>query len=136
MWSSFLVNLEACRLIAGNFFIKWTPSQVFFDSILSSPLAPPMFWLKRPHQILRRPPMFATPLGNPDMWCRWWQEFLNIKLYDIFDFRFMLSKLIQKYKHSCLDIGRGKNGLITRILLGLNTAVFFVDILKFFWPSI
>ena len=39
MWrSSFLVNLQACRLIAGNFTIKWTPSQVFFDNILSSPL--------------------------------------------------------------------------------------------------
>ena len=46
--SSFLVNLEACRLIAGNFTIKWTPSHVFFDCILSSPHAPPMCWLKPP----------------------------------------------------------------------------------------
>ena len=35
--SSFLVNLQACRLIAGNFTIKWTPSQVFFNRILSLP---------------------------------------------------------------------------------------------------
>ena len=47
--SSFLVNLEDCRLIAGNFTIRWTPSQVFFDKILSSAHAPPMFWLKFPH---------------------------------------------------------------------------------------
>ena len=46
--SSFLVNLEACRLIACNFFIKWTPSQVFFDSILSSPNALPCFDLSPP----------------------------------------------------------------------------------------
>ena len=65
--SSFLVNLEACRLIAGNFTIRWTPSQVFFDKILSSAHAPPMFWLKSPHQILRSPPMFVTPVGNPTM---------------------------------------------------------------------
>ena len=37
--SSFLVNLEACRFIVGNFTIKWTPLQVFFDSILRSPHA-------------------------------------------------------------------------------------------------
>ena len=29
VWSSFLVKLQACRFIAGNF-NKWTPSQVFF----------------------------------------------------------------------------------------------------------
>ena len=47
MWrSSFLVNLEACRLVAGNFTIKWTHSQVFFDSMLSSLHAPLMLWLK------------------------------------------------------------------------------------------
>ena len=33
--SSFLVNLQVCWLIAGNFIIKWIPSQAFFDSILS-----------------------------------------------------------------------------------------------------
>ena len=65
MWrSSFLVNLQACRLIAGNFTIKWTPPQVFFDSILSSPHAPLMFWLKPPLIKFWRA-MFATPVGNP-----------------------------------------------------------------------
>ena len=54
--SSFLANLEACRLIAGNFSIKWTPSQAVFGSILSSLHVSPMFWLKPPHQILRTPP--------------------------------------------------------------------------------
>ena len=42
--SSFLANLEACRLIASNFSIKWTPSQAVFDSILSSSHASLMFW--------------------------------------------------------------------------------------------
>ena len=44
--SSFLVNLEACRLIAGNFFIKWTPSQAFFWQHFKLPHALAMFWLK------------------------------------------------------------------------------------------
>ena len=49
MWgSSFLVHLQAFRLMAGNFTIKWTPSQVFLDSILSSLHAPLLFWLKPP----------------------------------------------------------------------------------------
>ena len=40
MWrSSFLVNLQACRLIAGNFTNIWTPSQIFFNSSLRP--APP-----------------------------------------------------------------------------------------------
>ena len=38
--SSFLVNLQACKLIAGNFTTKWTPSQIFVDSILSPPCSP------------------------------------------------------------------------------------------------
>ena len=39
MWrSSFLVNFQACRLIAGNFTNIRTPSQIFFNSILTSPL--------------------------------------------------------------------------------------------------
>ena len=46
--SSFLANLEACRLIASNFSIKWTPSQAVFDSILSSSHASLMFWFKPP----------------------------------------------------------------------------------------
>ena len=46
--SSFLVHLQAFRLMAGNFTIKWTPSQVFLDSILSSLHAPLLFWLKPP----------------------------------------------------------------------------------------
>ena len=35
--SSVLITLQACRFIAGNFTIKWTPSQVFFNIILSPP---------------------------------------------------------------------------------------------------
>ena len=71
MWKSLLlVNLEACRFIASNFTIKWTPSQVFFDSILSSPHATPSstFWLKNPppHPHVP-PPIFATLVENPNM---------------------------------------------------------------------
>ena len=74
MWrSSFLVNSQACRLIDGNFTIKWTPSQVFFHSILSPPMLPPFIDLSPSlHQILKSPtpcsppPMFSTPVANPD----------------------------------------------------------------------
>ena len=63
MWrSSFLVNLEGCRLIAGNFTIKWTTSQVLFNSILSSLHASPMFWLKPSYQLLRSPPPSCSQL--------------------------------------------------------------------------
>ena len=67
MWrSSFLVNLQSCRLIASNFAIKWTPSQVFFDSILSPPCSSPHQILKSPPpQWGAQPPMFSTPVGNP-----------------------------------------------------------------------
>ena len=76
MWrSSFLANLQSCRLIASNFAIKWTPSQVFFDSILSPPmllppcidLSPPpiKFWRALPPNGVHSPPMFSTPVGNP-----------------------------------------------------------------------
>ena len=64
MWrSSFLVNFQACRIIAGNCANKWTPSQVFFNTALH---ALPMYWLKpSPNQILKSA-MFSTPVGNPD----------------------------------------------------------------------
>ena len=64
--SSFLVNLQACRLIASNFTIKWTHSQVFFDCILN-PSCSTMYWLKPPHQVLKSPApsVFWTPVGNP-----------------------------------------------------------------------
>ena len=40
-WRSlFLVNLQACRLIADNFTNKWTPSYVFFNSVLTPPPHP------------------------------------------------------------------------------------------------
>ena len=67
MWrSSFLVNLQSCRLIASNFAIKWTPSQVFFDSLLSAPCSSPHQILKSPPpQWGAQPPMFSTPVGNP-----------------------------------------------------------------------
>ena len=58
--SSFLVNLQACRIIAGNFTIKWTPSQVFFDRILSPPHAPPMYWA---------PPHVLNTCGKPCSVC-------------------------------------------------------------------
>ena len=65
--SSFLANLEACRLIASNFSIKWTPSQAVFDSILSSSHASLMFWFKPPppSNFEDPPPTFTTPVGNP-----------------------------------------------------------------------
>ena len=50
MWrSSFLVNFQACRPIAGNFTIKWTPSQVFLESILTPPMLLPCIVLS-PHK--------------------------------------------------------------------------------------
>ena len=53
------------QLIAHNFTNKGTPSQVFFNSILS-PHASPMYWLEPPlvgHNIPT--PMFSTPVGKP-----------------------------------------------------------------------
>ena len=112
MWrSSFLVNLEACRLIAGNFTIKWTPSKVFFDGILSSSHAPPMFWLKPSHQILRSPPMFATPVGNPEL----------KNLYQI---------LFLFYKESFMLFKKAVNNGLT---LELNTLFDFQLISNFFF---
>ena len=83
MWrSSFLVNLQAFRLIAGNFTIKWTPSPVFFDSILSCPMLPSCFDLSAPPsnfeeplppmgagvaQLPPPPTMFATPVENLEL---------------------------------------------------------------------
>ena len=51
-----LVNLQACRIIVDNFTNKRTPSQVFFDSILSPPHALPIHWLNPSSQILKSPP--------------------------------------------------------------------------------
>ena len=49
MWSSFLVNLQACRLIAGNFTSIWAPSQIFFKSIPSpNPPNPPYVLIQVP----------------------------------------------------------------------------------------
>ena len=64
MWRiSFLVNLKACRLIAGNFTIRWTPS--FFDSILSTPL---MFWLKPHPSNFEEPPPPPPPSCSQHLW--------------------------------------------------------------------
>ena len=61
MWrSSFLVNLQACRLVAGNFTNIWTPSQIFFSSILTPTLPQSL-----PTCIDSSPSMFSTPAGNP-----------------------------------------------------------------------
>ena len=79
--SSFLVHLHACRLIAGNFTMKWTPSQSFFNSILSPNYAPPCidlspspikFWRAPPLP----PPMFSTPVRNPGAV---WDTYINFK---------------------------------------------------------
>ena len=65
MWrSSFLVNLQACRLIAGNFTNIWTPSQIFFNSILPPPPQSPLC-------IDSSPPMFSTPVGSPGISAHW-----------------------------------------------------------------
>ena len=68
MWrSSFLVNLQACRLIAGNFTNIWTPSQIFFNSILPPPLnLPPCIDSNLP------PPTHAlNTCGNPGISAHW-----------------------------------------------------------------
>ena len=58
-------DLQACRLIARNFAIKWTPSQVFFDIILSPPMLPPCIdFSPPPHPILKSPP----PPGPQHLW--------------------------------------------------------------------
>ena len=76
MWrSSFLVNLEACRLIVGSSTNIWTPSQVFFNSNLTTP-APP---ISLHVSILDPPPhrpqhIFLTPVGNPGISVHWRDE--------------------------------------------------------------
>ena len=73
--SSFLVTLQGCRLIDCNITIKWTPSQVFFNSILPPPPAPlqssPCIYLRPPIKfrwatspLMHSPSMFATPVGK------------------------------------------------------------------------
>ena len=71
VWSSFLVNLEACRLTAGNFTIKWTTSQVYFASILRSPHALPCFDLMPPPSNSEEPPHVCNTFGKPCFW--WWK---------------------------------------------------------------
>ena len=59
--SSFLVHLHAYRLIAGNLTMKWTPSQLFFDSILNPNYAPPCIDLSpSPIKFWRAPPPLNT----------------------------------------------------------------------------
>ena len=62
--SSFLVNLQASRLIASNVTNRWTPSQAFFNSVLSPPPCFPHALtqapLPPPHQILKSPPCSQT----------------------------------------------------------------------------
>ena len=93
--SSFLVNLEACTrltIATGNFTIKWTPSQVFFDNILSSPMLPPCFDLSPPPppQNYEEPPH----VGN-NLWETLGSIFYNVKNYK-FCQRNHISKLIKK----------------------------------------
>ena len=71
--SSFLVvNLQACRLI------KWTPSHVFFDNILSPPHAPPMYWLKLPSptKFWRASPHVLNTCGKP-----WFRTYSNMVFF-------------------------------------------------------
>ena len=85
MWSSFLVNLQVCTLIAHNFTIKWTPLETFFATILKAPMLPPCIDLSwgrggrvshsgggiggRPHLTIfsEKPPIKidAPPMGWP-----------------------------------------------------------------------
>ena len=46
--SSFLINLQTCRLLAGNFTNIWTPSQIVFNSILTPKPSPSCIYLN-PH---------------------------------------------------------------------------------------
>ena len=67
MWrSSFLVNLQACRLIASNF----TDNELlhrYFKHYFKTPMLP--YVLTSPHQILKHPiPNPATP--DPRLWLR------------------------------------------------------------------
>ena len=58
MWrSSFLLNFQACRLIARNFSNRWTPSHVILR-----PHAPPCIGPspRPPHQILQSPHVLNT----------------------------------------------------------------------------
>ena len=54
--SSFLVNFQACRLIGCNFTDRWTPSQVFFNTVLSLPCSTHVFNQATPNQMLKSPP--------------------------------------------------------------------------------
>ena len=64
--TSFLVNLQACRLIANT--KRWTPSQVFFNSVLSPPPpCSPMYWVK-------------PPLSNPPCSQHLWENLAKIPL--------------------------------------------------------
>ena len=74
MWSSFLVNLQVCRLIARNFTIKWTPLEVFFATILKNSMLSPCIDLSSPHppiNLWRAPtpnagfPIVGAALGAP-----------------------------------------------------------------------
>ena len=71
-----------CRLTAGNFNIKWTPSRIFFWQHFKSPHGPP------PSDFEEHPPppMFSTPVGKPwggndFFWCL---TFLEFEIFLIF----------------------------------------------------
>ena len=66
--SSFLVNFQACSLIADNYTNRWTPSQIFFNSILSPPCFPHVLTQALPPlppSNFEEPPHFSPPVGNP-----------------------------------------------------------------------
>ena len=63
--SSFLVNFQACSLIVDNYTNRWTPLQVFFNSILSPPMLPPCIDSSSAPSNLKSCRMFSTPVWKP-----------------------------------------------------------------------
>ena len=65
------VNLQTFRLVASNFTIKWTTSQVFFNSILSPSMLPPCIDLGPPSNFEEPPHVLNTCKKS----CRYFQNF-------------------------------------------------------------
>ena len=93
MWrSSFLVNLQACRLIAGNFTNKRTPSQVFFNTV-SSPPCSPIYWLK-PHSLsnFEELPHVLNTCGKP---CYFWKIETTVQSISTRMYYVLFTKILQ-----------------------------------------
>ena len=85
LWgSSFLVNLQASRLMASNFTNKWTSSHVFFITILSLPpcslhaltqVLPPIKFWRAPHVLNtcgKKSVKNVWVFWDSDIWYLWW----------------------------------------------------------------